>query len=435
LRSQKEQSVTKLRETGAGLVASLAAAAGLCIIVGCGGRAGQASDGAVNTGLANVDKVESKPRVEVPAPPVSEAETDLYRLAEESAQSLQALFEQMNRGQAVVERDPPEAAEASPAYPIGPGPALSPQIALAEAVEDAAAAPSAEPPPTAEATPILHPFEAQQEPVVAVRTGPPERPLADRVQETTLVLVDLLRQHSMAMESPMRTFLSLAAMEALWPGALQRIITPESLDGGGLTLDQLTAVETFRDFAIAARALADAQGSETDRLIAAAEKLIDSRPMRIRAASLCARVTGFGQYIPLTSTRFVHGRNHPVIIYVEVAPFAYRQATSAEATRAGGGTASSAGLFAVELSQEIQVYHDVDGLLVWSRPEEVVVEVSRNRRRDFFVVNEIVLPRTFSVGRYRMKIIMRDRTSGAMDEAIIPFEVVADPALAAGLRD
>jgi hypothetical protein len=448
LRPQKEQSVTILREP-ATRVATLLAAAGLCIAAGCAGR-GPSSDGGINTGLAHVGKAESQPSAPIPVPPeVSAAEADLNRLAEESALNLQALFEQMNSGAAATEAKPSPVAAAEPA-PAGP--VLHAESALAEALREQTIAPPSEPAQAQKPVAVAPPAEdfpseapvavnarvpdvTSTSPVAPARTGPIERPLQERVQETTLILVDLLRQHSMSTDTPMRTFLSLAAMEALWPGALQRIITPESLDGGGLTPDQTTAVETFRDLVVAARALGDPGGNETERLIAAAEKLMDSRPMRVRTAALCARVTGFGQYIPLSTTRFLHGRNHPVIIYTEVAPFAYREATSAEATRAGGGSASTSEYWAVELSQEVQIYHDVDGLLVWSRPEEVVVEVSRNRRRDFFVVNEIILPRTLSVGRYRMKVVMRDRTSGAMDEAVIPIEVVADPAIAAGLRD
>jgi hypothetical protein len=409
----------------------LLAAGGLCV-AGCGGRPQGSSQSEINTGLAHVGKAERAPSAPIPDPAPSAAEAELLRLAEESAANLQALFAQLE--QRPVQAPEGAAVEASPSA----GPGLEAALAEASGAEprvDAAMQAVQHEPTTSSAAALT------QEPMYEVRgsdnwrPGSPDRPLQERIQEMTFMLVDLLRQYSVETPTPMKTYLSLAAMEALWPGALQKVITPVSLDGGGLTHEQITAVETLRDLLASVRTLDDGAGLETERLMAMAESVLSSRPMRVRAAVLCARVTGFGQYTPLSSNRFLHGRNHPVIVYTEVAPFEYRRATSVEAARGGGAPGDGREMWAVELSQQIQIYLDSDGLLVWSRPEETVLEVSRNRRRDFFLVNEVILPRTLSVGRYRMKITMRDRTGGAVDEAVIPFEVVADPALAGGLRD
>ena len=86
----------------------------------------------------------------------------------------------------------------------------------------------------------------------------------------------------------------------------------------------------------------------------------------------------------------------------------------------------------MNLSQALQLYHDADGTLAWSRPEEEVIETSRNKRRDFYLVNDITFPPTLTIGAYRLKVIMRDKVSGQVEERVIPFEVVADAALAAG---
>jgi hypothetical protein len=412
-----------------GLVAAgIAAIAGLCIAIGCGGS--RQTDSAVNTGLSRLARGDSQPASAAPAAPadLNPDQAEIYRLAEESAASLQAIFDQINSAGGEIATAPLSPTEAPPPeaftsleHPIGEA-----QLTLKAEAEE---------PEVPDASPIEVALE-DPEPALPAAALAAERPLEDRIQEHTILLVDLLRQQSAADEAPLSAYLSLAAMEVLWPGALQTIITPDSLDGGGLTPEQIAVVESFRDLVAGAATLPSHSGGEADRFAELADELISSRPMRIRKAVLCARVTGFGQYVPLSGTRFLQGRNHPVIIYTEVAPYRHRPATPAEVARAIGGASYDPGaLWVVELSQEVQVYHDADGLLVWSRPEERVLETSRNRRRDFFLVNEVVLPRTLSVGRYQMKIIMRDKTSGAVDETIIPFEVVADPALASGPRD
>lgn len=405
---------------------SLALAAGACFVPGCGG--GAKSVDPVNTGLAKL--AEGDPDPAPFSPPETLALTpeqaELYRLAEESALNLQAVFDQLNRAST------PPAAEQTVMD--------SPALALAELGEEGAAVSAAD---EAEALAHNQPdpapvslAEAEAPPEGPLLSPkPPEKPLPERIRETTIVLVDLLRQQSTTDAAPLRAYFSLAALEVLWPGALLNIITPDG-GGGGLPADQQAAVEAFRNLATGVAALPQQPGPVMDGLFDLAEELSALRPMRVHNATLCSRVAGFGQYTPVPSMRFLHGRGNPVIIYTEVASFAHRPATSSEAARMKTSTANpdaeAVEFWAVELSQEVQIFHDVDGLLVWSRPEQTVLDVSRNRRRDFFLVNEIVLPRTLSVGRYQMKITMRDKTSGHLDEAILSFEVVADPALARG---
>lgn len=408
--------------------------------IGCGGSR-HAADNGINTGLALLAAGDPDP---VPAPAagsadLTPAQSELARLAEESARNLQALFEQLNQGAPAV----PDAPRVSLAESLPPG---SAPVVSAEAEQPVHDEPLFAGVDRYGTSPVPSPMgsypdlptvaavaDADAEPELPPAEIPPaRRPLAERIQEHSIVLVDLLRQQAASGSMPMRSYLALASLEVLRPGALQKIITPRATsETSGLSPEQWRAVEAFRDFVLGAGSLIEQPGMEADRLAELAEELIASRPMRMRHTTLCSRVSGFGQYVPLRSTRFLQGHNHPMIIYTEVHPFAYRPATSAEAARAAHAVGEVTGeLLAVELSQEVHVYHEADGLLVWSRPEQGVLEVSRNRRRDFFLINEIVLPRSLSVGRYNMKVIMRDKTSGAVDEAILTFEVVADPALA-----
>ena len=140
-------------------------------------------------------------------------------------------------------------------------------------------------------------------------------------------------------------------------------------------------------------------------------------------------MTGFGQFVPLPGNKFQAGKPVRAIVYTEVTRFGHRPLGESTARPAGS---SASDRWAVELSQGLQLYHDADGVLAWSRPMETVIETSRNKRRDFFLVHEITLPPTLTIGAYKLKIVLKDRVNGHEDQAIIPFEVVADPALASG---
>ncbi len=66
----------------------------------------------------------------------------------------------------------------------------------------------------------------------------------------------------------------------------------------------------------------------------------------------------------------------------------------------------------------------------WSRPALPIVETSRNRRRDFHIVDQIDLPPNLSIGVYHLKITVKDKATGAQDSRSIELRIVADPALA-----
>jgi hypothetical protein len=46
----------------------------------------------------------------------------------------------------------------------------------------------------------------------------------------------------------------------------------------------------------------------------------------------------------------------------------------------------------------------------------------------------ITLPKALSVGKYTLKVRLRDEKSGAETEGSLPFEMVADPKLAAAMK-
>ncbi len=182
----------------------------------------------------------------------------------------------------------------------------------------------------------------------------------------------------------------------------------------------LEAIRSVHAFLATNAAGGESEGGKAldapDALQAAADRAAEGLPLRITDARLCTRVVGFGDYTELSVNAFLAGRAARVVVYTEVDRFS---------TRSGAG-----GRQTVELSQELDVYHDADGAHCWKRPAQSVSESSRVKRRDFFITNAIELPPTLTVGKYRMKITMRDLAGNSVAETTIPFTVVADAKLA-----
>lgn len=145
-------------------------------------------------------------------------------------------------------------------------------------------------------------------------------------------------------------------------------------------------------------------------------------------AALCTRVTGFGKLeaMPIRKGRnafvFPAARVNRAIVYVELENFGYRPAKSTDPDFTAGDA------WAVELSTEIQLLDDPDSILQFKERERTVIETGRNKRRDFYLVQEIELPPTLTVGAYNLKLILRDK-SGAepvRSEIVLPVQIVAD---------
>ncbi len=145
-------------------------------------------------------------------------------------------------------------------------------------------------------------------------------------------------------------------------------------------------------------------------------------------ALLASRVTGYGRYVPLPSRPghgtfvFQSARSNRAIVYIEIENFGYRAAKEADPDKMPGDQ------WAVDLSTEMQLLDAYDGMLQVKEPERSVIETGRNKRKDFYLVQEIELPPTLTIGSYNLKIVLRDK-SGAeavRTEAIIPIQIVAD---------
>lgn len=249
-----------------------------------------------------------------------------------------------------------------------------------------------------------------------------------------------VRSEATASAEPLRAFMRLAALESIAPGAVE---TVAALDGHGdlsgesgwaevLTPEEIATLKAAR--ALITGFLSGEAGSAGDAadaiaLLDEAKRTLrkESGSLRIATAALCRRVAGYGLYEPFETTTFLAGAPRRVIVYTEADRFAHRAASEAERASVGltrGG--EEADFWAVELGVELALYHESDGVLAWRRPRETIVDISRRQRRDFYLVADIELPPTLTVGGYQLKVTLVDETTGAEDAALIPIDIVAD---------
>lgn len=244
----------------------------------------------------------------------------------------------------------------------------------------------------------------------------------DQIAAKAAELRALVELQGKAGKDPLHTTMALAALDAFIPPASDaaRAQPPNQL---GLSPGEARVASTFSDLFSKldrqAKVGSDAQklaGLLTD----AADSLSAMAAVRISYAGLCQRVESFGRFEPFPSMSFLAGRSHRAIVYVELDRFSARPAISADGSQAQGNA------WVVEVSQELELIHDADGRQQWYRPPQTVVDSSRTRRRDFYLVNTIELPATLSVGAYSLKVTIRDKTGGSTDERVIPLQVIAD---------
>ena len=245
-----------------------------------------------------------------------------------------------------------------------------------------------------------------------------EPPPDDRLRQ---LLVELSREayhHATYSDVPLRQLLVIVA---------QAIISPDrqlQIDAiPGLTdreREVLSAMQAF--YTDVGERLLHAGDPEVlvTGLAELQQELAKEPQLRLSHAALSSRVSGFGDYDEFKKNEaghyaFLAHSRQQAVVYVEIEEFKSELNANSE--------------WVTELSQQLVIFSDRDGIPVWRQPWRPVVDVTKNRRHDFFVVQVITLPDKLSVGRYQFKISVRDERSGAEAEATLELEMVADPSL------
>ncbi|MFI4916348.1 MAG: hypothetical protein ACIAS6_07580 [Phycisphaerales bacterium JB060] len=177
--------------------------------------------------------------------------------------------------------------------------------------------------------------------------------------------------------------------------------------------------------ALAAGDRADAPRRIGEAIDDVSRVLPDVLPIRINDAALATDIYGFAAYRPFERYAFQAGRTNRVLLYTEPAGFQSRLTTEP----ASRGQADNPGAYEVVLGLELRLYNERGSMLAWRKPEERVAIRSDRPRTEIYLGTVIDLPASLSVGRYQLKVIVRDQADGSEDERVIPIEIVADPNL------
>jgi hypothetical protein len=146
--------------------------------------------------------------------------------------------------------------------------------------------------------------------------------------------------------------------------------------------------------------------------------------LRISALVACRRIEAFGKYVPLDVSSLAAGRSQVMLLYTELEGFAHRTAggmpppPGVTRTEDDGQTE-----WVVHLGQSVEIRRD-DGTLVGNYQEQVLREVTRRRRKDFYLVQRVTLPSTLAPGSYTLKAIVRDMATGQVAERMLELKVV-----------
>lgn len=237
------------------------------------------------------------------------------------------------------------------------------------------------------------------------------------LQRTMIDFSRELSAGSTLSDHPMKELLVLASMSILDPSrALDADAFPD------LTAEErelLTAMQVwFTAVGEELNAGADSWAvlhNASDQL----EKQLNRIPdLKLPSVVMCTRVSGFGDYDEwsdrtnedATYTFVAHGRQ-PVIIYAEMVGFE--------------STLNDRELWETITSQHLTIYSDRDGIPVWKEDWQTAADRSQIQRRDYFTVQQMMLPPGLSVGNYHLKLRVRDEKSGAEVERNIPFTMTA----------
>lgn len=244
----------------------------------------------------------------------------------------------------------------------------------------------------------------------------------ERMSQLVVDLCAELFQEAAHSDMPLRELLVMAAVMGL--ETPQRPFVPEALPG--LTDRERELLSRMHAHFVELGKELERSG-DPEAVVRAVETLhqalVRQPQLTVPDAALCTRVGGFGDYDEFARNEaqhytFLAGTGQQAVVYVEIEDFASEP--------------NDKGLWVTELAQQLVIYSDRDGIPVWREDWQVGVDASKNRRDDFFLTQIVTLPARLSVGRYQLKIQIRDEQSGAEAETALDFEMVADPRMTGG---
>ncbi len=232
-----------------------------------------------------------------------------------------------------------------------------------------------------------------------------------RKEELARELAEILTSLASTSDDPGSAALALAGLEMLLPTDTDSLV-----DEGVLSDGEQASLDAARAFL---RTMSSEGSIASPGEVATGLEVIQAQlgkwaGLTIKKAALCTQVDGYGRYETFPSYRFIAGRAQQAIVYVELERFAQRESVGPD------GQAR----FETKFSQRLELYHVADDLNTWNRAADTVGDVTRNRLRDYYLINQITLPANLGVGRYHLKVVTRDLIGEKVAESIIPIEIV-----------
>jgi hypothetical protein len=240
----------------------------------------------------------------------------------------------------------------------------------------------------------------------------------ERLNELLVGLSAELYMRASDADQPLRELIMISATSMVDPS--RKLANIEALPG--LTEREREVLAAFQGFFLKLGEKLDGSEEADAAIMSALQTLqtdiVKAPTLTIPAAALCTSVGGFSKYEPFSANRFLAHAGQQLVVYVEIDDFKCTQGQT--------------GQWVTELAQQLVIYSDRDGIPVWREEWLPVVDTATKPRQDFYTTQLITLPNALSVGKYQLKIRLRDEQSGAEAEQSIEFEMVADAKLAAG---
>ncbi|MBG83644.1 MAG: hypothetical protein CMJ40_03745 [Phycisphaerae bacterium] len=229
-------------------------------------------------------------------------------------------------------------------------------------------------------------------------------------------LARALQERSRRGRTPMRDLTVMAALAML---DKNRTVHPETVES--LTDEQRVALVALQQWFLVMEHGMDDQEATLEMLTETIQGLQASLKQKpsfgLAQQSLVTRVGGFGDVDEWAlrsehdEYNFIAHSGQEIILYMELEGFDSRL--------------DSKGQWETATSQELVIYSDRDGIPVWRESWQTATDRSRTRRSDYFTAQKVTIPTNLSVGKYQLKVRVRDEQTQAESEATIPFVMTA----------
>lgn len=248
------------------------------------------------------------------------------------------------------------------------------------------------------------------------KTALPAHDSQPDIDELTQTLARALHDRSHDGDKPMRDLTVLAALAMLDAGN-----TLDSQTIQTLTEDERITLQGLQDWFLAMESGMDDRTAILETVLESVRGLQASlrRTPRFELSdtSLVTRVGGFGDIDEWTlrndeeQYNFIAHSGQEIILYLELDGFESRL--------------DDTGRWETSTSQQLVIYSDRDGIPVWKEQWQTATDLAGSRRNDYFTAQKIAIPTNLSVGKYQLKVRVRDEFSQSESEATIPFVMTA----------